>query len=46
MAVFFVLGFIITVFSGCVANDQNLMPWAAPDPNDGSVNLPGSYFRQ
>ena len=33
------------LLQGCVANDQNVMPWAAPDPNEASVNLPGSFAR-
>lgn len=32
-------------FAGCVANDENAMPWAAPDPRDGSINLPGAFSR-
>ncbi len=31
--------------AGCVANDANAMPWATPDPNESSVNLPGAFTR-
>lgn len=33
------------LLQGCVANDENAMPWAAPDPNEASVNLPGAFTR-
>lgn len=32
--------FMLLALAGCVANDDNAMPWAAPDPNEASVNLP------
>ncbi|MBR0057046.1 MAG: hypothetical protein IJP66_06925 [Kiritimatiellae bacterium] len=35
----------LALLGGCVANDENAMPWAAPDPNESSINLPGSYAR-
>ncbi len=41
-AVFFVFAFAVLFLSGCVANDDSSMPWAAPDPSDGSIALPGS----
>jgi len=37
--------FAAALFSGCVANDMNEMPWAAPDPNEASINLPGQFSR-
>jgi hypothetical protein len=30
----------LLALAGCVANDDNAMPWATPDPNESSVNLP------
>lgn len=45
-AVFFVFAVAGILFSGCVANDENSMPWAAPEPGDGSIQLPGSFTRQ
>ncbi len=41
VAVLFVSVLLLFFFTGCVANDVNAMPWAAPDPNDGSINFPG-----
>lgn len=35
----------LLALAGCVANDDNAMPWATPDPNESSVNLPGSFTR-
>lgn len=35
----------LLVCAGCVANDANAMPWAAPDPNESSINLPGAFTR-
>lgn len=35
----------LALFAGCVANDANAMPWAAPDPNESSINLPGAFTR-
>ena len=40
-AAFFVFAILSLLFTGCVANDDNAMPWAAPDPRDGSITLPG-----
>ncbi len=37
--------FAVALLSGCVANDMNEMPWAAPDPNEASINLPGQFSR-
>lgn len=37
--------FALMLLSGCVANDANAMPWAAPDPNESSINLPGAFTR-
>ena len=37
--------FMLLALAGCVANDDNAMPWAAPDPNESSVNLPGAFTR-
>ena len=39
------LAMLALTFAGCVANDENAMPWAAPDPRDGSINLPGAFNR-
>lgn len=36
---------LVSMLAGCVANDDNSMPWAAPDPNESTVNLPGSFQR-
>lgn len=36
---------LLLALAGCVANDDNAMPWAAPDPNESSVNLPGAFTR-
>lgn len=36
---------LAALLAGCVANDDNAMPWAAPDPNESTVNLPGSFAR-
>lgn len=36
---------VAAAFSGCVANDVNAMPWATPDPNEASINLPGQFSR-
>lgn len=35
----------LALLAGCVANDANAMPWAAPDPNESSINLPGAFTR-
>lgn len=43
-AVFFFFAIAI-LLSGCVANDDISNPWAMPDPNDASVNLPGAFAR-
>ncbi len=45
-AVLSVCALLTLVFSGCVANDVNDMPWAAPSPNDGAIRLPGNFNHQ
>ena len=35
----------LAALSGCVANDDNAMHWAAPDPNESSINLHGAFSR-
>lgn len=32
----------VTVLSGCITEDESLLPWGAPSPSDGSVNVPRS----
>lgn len=44
-AAFLVFAVLTIVFTGCVANDDNAMPWATPDPSEGSINLPGYMGR-
>lgn len=47
MAVAFLFAMMAAMLlPGCVANDLNAMPWATPDPGEGSVNLPGNFSGQ
>lgn len=43
--VLFAFALLAIAMEGCVANDANAMPWAAPDPNESSINLPGAFSR-
>ena len=31
---------------GCATEEEGVMPWATPQPGEGSVLLPGSLIRQ
>lgn len=31
---------------GCATEEDGVMPWATPQPGEGSVLLPGSLMRQ
>lgn len=43
VAVLFVLTIALAFFAGCVANDDNAMPWAAPEPGDYNIRFPGNF---
>ena len=45
-AVLSVCALLALALSGCVANDENAMPWAAPSPSEGAIRLPGNFNQQ
>ncbi len=46
VAVLSVCALLALAFAGCVANDENAMPWAAPNPSEGAIRLPGNFNQQ